>query len=713
MAKRPRNPHINNAEARPQEMYISWAGDDVTAKQQAFQQMSRAIDEYTAIERSSGRFHQDLSNLLPGISSRPGLSRSDYERFRPDEATPTFYKQVMWRCNDAYYKVGLIKEVIDLMGDFASQGLRIVHPNKRIEKFYRNWFEKVGGQERSERFLNLLYRLGNVIVRRHVARISAKAEKRLYKTSAGEEMPDPIKVNKREIPWKYTFLDPRTVDVVGGPTANFVGKPVYSMVIPEKIRRVILSPKPEEKDLIDQLPDDIKQAAKTRKPFLLPQERISVYHYKKDDWQTWSLPMIYAILDDIDLLNKLRLADSAALDGAISNIRIIKLGSLEHQIMPSAAAFSKLASIMENNVGGGVIDIIWGPDIEMLESKTQVHQFLGKEKYEPTLMAIYSGLGVPPTLTGTFGASGTTNNLVSLKTFAERLEYGRNILVDFWTKEIAIVQQAMGFRFPAKIEFDITDFGDEVSAKALLIQLADRNIISDELLQRKFKHDPDMEKVRITREHRDRKEGRAVPKAGAFHDADFELALKKIALQSGVATPSEVGLELDPRKKGEESALDLKNAQMKERQKGIPQQGRPKNSKDTKKRKEKTFKPKVRANSIELWALNAQDKIADIVNPIVLSHYQKKDLRKLTANEFATLEHMRFNTLFSLKPLSVVNEDSVLEAVNSGLSFPEAKSVYKHYVSSIAQTLDRPLVIEEKRKIQASIYTQYHGDDNV
>lgn len=714
MAKQRRNPRISNSQQASQtEYYISWAGQDITKQQQAFKQMSLAIDEFVGVQRSSARFHQDLSSLLPNISGRPGLSRSDYEKFRPDESTPMFFKTAMWRSNDAYQKMGLIRNIIDLMGDFASKGIRITHPNKRIEKFYINWFHKVGGPERSERFVNLLYRLGTVYARRHTAKISSKNEKRLYKTSAEEQAPEALKVFKKDIPWKYTFLDPRTIDVVGGPTANFVGDPDYMMTIPEKIRRVINSPKPEERELIAKLPEEVILAAKQRRPFLLPKEKISVHHYKKDDWQPCSLPMIFAILDDIDLLNKLRLADSAALDGAISNIRIFKLGSLEHQIMPSAAAFAKLSSILENNVGGGTIDLVWGPDIEMIESKTQVHQFLGQAKYEPTLMAIYSGLGIPPTLTGTFGANGTTNNLVSLQTLAERLDYGRNILVDFWTKELALVQQAMGFRLPAKVEFDITNFGDEASIKALLVQLADRNIISDELLQRKFGHDPDMEKVRISRENRDRKDGRAVPKAGAFHDPDFELALKKIALQSGVATPSEVGLDLAPKKKGEKSALDLKNAQMKEKQKGVPQQGRPKNSSDTTKRKTKTFKPKLKANSVELWALSIQDKISEVVNPIVLSHYNKKDLRKLTSAEFDSLEHMKFSALLNIQPFANIDEKVIQAALETNFSYKQVKSVYKDYVSQISKLLDRPLVIEEKRKIQANIYSQLYGDNNV
>ena len=51
-------------------------------------------------------------------------------------------------------------------------------------------------------------------------------------------------------------------------------------------------------------------------------------------------------------------------------------------------------------------------------------------------MAIYAALGIPPTLTGTFGASGTTNNFISLKTLTERLNYVRSIVINFWEEQI-------------------------------------------------------------------------------------------------------------------------------------------------------------------------------------------------------------------------------------------------------------------------------------
>ena len=47
-------------------------------------------------------------------------------------------------------------------------------------------------------------------------------------------------------------------------------------------------------------------------------------------------------LDDIIMLEKMRLADMSALDGAISNIRLWTIGNLDHKILPNKAAINKL-----------------------------------------------------------------------------------------------------------------------------------------------------------------------------------------------------------------------------------------------------------------------------------------------------------------------------------------------------------------------------------
>ena len=299
-------------------------------------------------------------------------------------------------------------------------------------------------------------------------------------------------------------------------------------------------------------------------------------HYKKDDWQEWADPMTYACFRDLMLYERLKLADQTALDGAINKIRIFKLGNLEHKIAPTASAASTLENVLGANTGGGSQDIIWGPDIELIETSTDINNFLGEEKYRPTLMAIYACLGIPPTLTGTFGASGTTNNFMSLKTLTERLNYVRNIVKNFWQQQIKTIQDSMGFRFPASVEFDFMSLDDPASMINLLINMADRNIISDEYIQRHIKANPELENRRIATQNAGKE------KVSPFHPVDKEFSLQKISLQTGIVSPSQVGLEL------EEQGDDLSSQQMqnqqsmrnekKEQKNG--QVGRPPNSTD-------------------------------------------------------------------------------------------------------------------------------------
>ena len=421
-------------------------------------------------------------------------------------------------------------------------------------------------------------------------------------------------------------------------------------------------------------------------------------------------------MDDINTIEKLKLADLAALDGAISNIRIFKLGSLDHKIAPTAAAASKLSSILQNNVGGGTMDLVWGPDIELIESKSTVYQFLGQEKYVPHLNMVYAGLGIPPTLTGTFGAAGTTNNFISLKTLTQRLQYGRRVLLEFWNEEIRMVQKAMGFSQPAIIEFERMDLSNEEAEKALLIQLADRNVISDELLQTNFGFNPALENSRLNKENKERETGKMVNKSGPYYDPTFESGLKKLALQLGLASPSEVGLELFEKKEGEKSILELKTDFEIEKIKNQPQKpvnenGRPPGKVDTEQRKKREFKPQpgIPQNaSLQLWAIQAQEKISEIVNPLLLEFYSKKNMRSLSSEEYREAEETKTKIFFSLEPNVIVKEDIVLDKLNT-INSIELKKTHSYYVNfqrMLSTEINRQMTTEELKYCKAFFYGQ-------
>lgn len=479
-------------------------------------------------------FRSEAYSLEPGITIREPFTRNNYSAHRPHERLPCNHKEKVYQCDLAYSKVGIIRNIIDLMADFASQGITINHPSRKAEEFLRAWFDKVSGAERSERFLSNLYRCGVALIRRDEA-----------KTNGGVVFPK-----------RYLFLNPLQVDVANGREIMFGQEPQYILrpyaylgnqwdLTAEYIRSKVF-PK------TDGIPGELKKTvSEPARDIPLSNDALIVAHYKKDDWQVWADPLIYAILDDVILYQKAKLADLATLDGVRQAIRLFKLGNSEKGIYPKPEALNMLHSSLAGNTGGGPADLFWTDDIEIKQIETQAHQFLGSQKYEPILTAIYDGLGIPTSLTAKGGGNtGFTNNSLSLKTLIERLEYGRNQLISFWQAELSRVCKAFGLKDKARVTFAYMGLEDETARATLLTNLADRGYLSWETLIQHLGENVAVERVRLQREGSERASGKLPEKQGPF-----------VSNGDGLTEP-----------------------------KGTP--GRPKNAADTEKRKQRQTKVK-------------------------------------------------------------------------------------------------------------------------
>jgi len=259
---------------------------------------------------------------------------------------------------------------------------------------------------------------------------------------------------------------------------------------------------------------------------------------------------------------------------------------------------------------------------------------------------------------------------------------------------------------------------DESAEKALLIQLVDRGVISSETLQERFGEIPEIEKIRGRREDKAREKGSMSNKAGPWHNPEKDHDLAKIAMQRGIVTPSEVGLDLNDRKDGETTPQeDMKDASKQrfsgpEQNKGEPQQGRPKNSKDTEQRKTRTPKPQTVADiddfiGTSMWAKAAQSQISTIITPAMLDHFGKKNLRSLSAKETETLETFKFSILCSLDPHSQIDEKSILNLAQSGkVSVPNGSfELYNKLVGKFVASHGRRPSVDDLRDIQVSVYS--------
>ena len=146
---------------------------------------------------------------------------------------------------------------------------------------------------------------------------------------------------------------------------------------------------------------------------------------------------------------------------------------------------------------------------------------------------------------------------------------------------------------------------------------------------------------------------------------------------------------------------------------GRPEDGRPINSRDKEKRKQKVVKPRVAADSdfinMTLWAAEAQRVISDILNPALLDHYGNKNLRGLTKEETVQLEDVKFSVLSNLKPYSSITPEVVRHILDekSGVH-PDVQSMINSLKNGFIDSNKKNPNIEELRQIQASAYSLYH-----
>lgn len=690
--------------------------------------MEEALNEVQPIVRSiSSNIYENVYS--PSISVRDEFDRNDYEYYRPGEGIPTDDKGKIKACLEAYNKsgYGIVKNIVDLMSDFATQGIDVSYEDKKKEKLIRSWFHDiVKGPERSKRFANLACKSSNIIVNRKTAKVPLKVIRQYYKSKASPDVAykeDEVTVEKRELPISYCFLNPMSIDILSPELSMFVDsqdKRLGLRASSDLIARVQYPKTDIDKELIEQIPAYIINYIRKNGggPIPLEKDKVSIYFYNKDDWQTWATPMIYSVLSDLKHLEKLKLADLSALDGAISQIRIWKIGDIEKGIKPSAAAVAKLSQILMNSVSGGFLDLVWSQDLQFEEVTSAVHNFLGEEKYTPVLNAIYTGLGIPPLFTGSSNQGSFTNNFIAIKTLIERLESIRNLLREFWNKEFEIVQKALSLDKPILLSFDRMTLNDESSFLQIMLHLADRGYVSIETMQEMVGTNPEIEDFRIKREWKEQTNKERPAKASQWHNPEWEQTWLDSFIKLGEITPSQVGLELEEKASGEIPPAVRKEKMAKETAKlkksGSDLGGRPRAAKDKKKRKQKEVKPRRSVSNLMnliAWSTETQNKISEVITPKYLKSLSKKNLRQLNDQEFAKLERDKFAILASISPYQTYSNEVIEEYWKTNNDVPETMDMMlKEMIGQYSKHND--ITVDKTRELQAIVYAAYNLQDN-
>lgn len=651
--------------------------------------LKKYLDSYETMGRvaRASIYNRDYQELDNGRNIRSQLNKVDYDYYRNLERVPDDINESIELCNKVYENTPFVRSIVDMMADFTVQGLRIEHPDPKLQSFLNEWAQKVDLLNTSERIANMLYRVGNAPVYIGYGKVGAKYKR---EWSKGDIEIEDQKIFYNRIPLKYQVLFPNMLEPDGSWTSNIK----YGLKITHEMRMNTSS----LKQLLVSLNVDIsnKNILNGTNVIPLPQESIEVLFYKKDSWLKWARPLVHAILDSIFMLNKLRLCDKKAIDGLLSQVRLWNLGDFEHKVYPSAAAINKLRAMLASVGSGDSMDIVWGPELSFKESNSNSYNFLKPEKYEHVMREIYAGLGVPPSLTGSDNNGSASDNSVSMKTLIERLEYGRRVLSSFWCAELKKLSKAFNWKIKPILSFDYKVMSDENLERKLLIDLWDRNIISDEKIRQLSRQDHKLEEIRIKREEKKRDKGDIPQKASPYHNPNAHIEYKKILLNSGHYTPSQLDIELSEND-GEVAPMDkqpdIKN--LPTMKKDVSGQGRPYGVKDSHQRQRNDNNTTKAFIDTMIWATKAQTYIHNLLLPLCEQKFEKS-AADFSLEEKNAIECIKTNILASLTPHQELNE--------SILAF--AESNVDEYVGILSKFLDHIENMDDLIQTKAFIYAQ-------
>ena len=130
------------------------------------------------------------------------------------------------------------------------------------------------------------------------------------------------------------------------------------------------------------------------------------------------------------------------------------------------------------------------------------------------------------------------------------------------------------------------------------------------------------------------------------------------------------------------------------------------NSRDTGPRKQKRVLPRSGDSlAVTLWAYESQKTIAELVAPMALNHFNKKNARSLTKSEFDQLEYLKLCILTGMEPFMDIDE-SVIKSIIDSNTKPSAtfKNNVKEAVASFVKNQKRKPNIDEMRYIYASTF---------
>jgi hypothetical protein len=660
-------------------------------------------------------------------------------------------KMKMAMAVEAYKGFGVVKNVIDLMCNFASEGLTIVHPRQPIERFYRRWAESVDLQGRAKDILRYYYKFGNAFVYTTMGKVDENAYTRM-KSARGSQATgdnnDPAQperdaeveeekgkpVGDRLIPWRYTLLNPFQMEIKGD---KFFGQSKWVFVLDEKTMTEVKTKVGNQNvDFLDEsdvnLPPEFKTLLNTKdgREVELDQAKLWTFHYMKDDHEDWADPMVWPVMNDIMYKNSLRAMDMSVVNSTINAVTIFKLGSFKDGFIAPKSHFKQFSEMLRAPTYSH--NIVWNDTVSIESNYPPIDKILGIEKYQSVDKDILAGLGIPAILVD--GAGGSFSNaFLQVRTLLERLEEGRGELLKWINRQLRLVAETMGHRDIPTIKFGQMSLRDEQAEKTLIIQLLDRNVISAEAVHEVFGLDTMLELERMRREKKLADDEELLIKHGPYTDPMTDVDQEEIMDKEFEHQNEQMDKEMVLRDKEQKMNMQLKKQQMTEQMKMRKQQmkmqqrrqnskgpgGRPGGSKGIPQKKKRVTKPKGQGlgsiatyESFKTTASVAYEIVENALTNLMLEARGLEYKKELSKEDRENLEGLVYAVFSNLSVWDSVDDEVVTSILANDLTIDGTVDAI---VQERLSTFTTEPTAQDRRDVRASaiayIWTKEFEDE--
>jgi hypothetical protein len=371
-------------------------------------------------------------------------------------------------CQKAYYNFAIFRNTIDLMTEFSSSNIYYTGGSSKSRNFFEALFKKINITDIQDKFFREYYRSGNVFIYRFDTKVADADIDRITQTFGL------VSQAKVSLPSKYIILNPSDIQIAG--TVNFSQSKYYKILSDYELERLKSPKTDEDREMLESLPPETKKLIKEKTvgvlTLSLEREKLCAVFYKKQDYEPFSVPMGFPVLEDINWKAEMKKMDMAVTRTMQQSVLLVTMGDTPDNGGINQKNLEAMQKLFENQSVGRVLIADYTTKAQFVIP--DISSLLGPQKYEVVDRDIQMGLN-----NILIGSEKFANTSIKVQVFIERLKQARQtFLNEFLVPEIRRISKDLGFKNYPSPNFEDIDLKDDVQYSRVYTRLVELGILT-------------------------------------------------------------------------------------------------------------------------------------------------------------------------------------------------------------------------------------------